>query len=166
MISPEMIRRYPFFAGLSTEQIEIIAKEGEEMEVPEGHVFHRGNDALHRFYIVVSGEIGIFVERTARGVKHGIADQLTGHIQTEDVVISYVRPGEIFGWSSLLPPYSATAGSKTMTDSKVIAFNTDELLRVFETNCQFGYVMAQKLAQVIHTRLQDRRAESVSDRVE
>lgn len=164
MISPEMIRRYPFFAGLNTEQIDTIAKEGEDLEVPEGHIFHRSNEALAHFYIVVSGEIGIFLERTARNVKHGIAEQLTGQIQTEDVVVSVVRPGEIFGWSSLLPPYSATAGSKAIVDSKVIAFNTKELLRVFETDCQFGYIMSQKLAQVIHTRLQDRRTESLAEK--
>ena len=164
MISSELIRRYPFFAGLNSGQIQALAMAGEEVEVAGGHVFFRETDLLDRFYLLLKGEVGIVLEATARGVKHGVAAQLTGQVKTEDMVVSAVRPGEVFGWSALFQPYEATAGAKALAPCKAVGFNAKDLLRIFEKDCAFGYAMAQKIVQVVQLRLRDRDIESLAER--
>jgi CRP-like cAMP-binding protein len=85
---------------------------------------------------------------------------------TRDIVISTIGPGEMFGWSGLVPPHKATASAKAQTDCRVIVFDCNQLLDVFVDDCEFGYTMAQKAAQVIGERLRDIRIESLSDHSE
>ena len=166
MVSPEIIRHYPFFAGLDPNQIKSLAVAGKELDVKEGHVFFRSSNTMDYFYLVVKGEIGITCEKTDRSVTHSVSAQLTGNIPTEDVTVSTIEPGEVFGWSALFPPFAATAGAVALVPSKVVAFHAATLLRLFEEDCQFGYRITQKLAQVIHMRLQDRRIETLASKLE
>jgi len=41
MIAVEKLRRYPFFACLTLDQISILAMAGEELSVEAGHSFFR-----------------------------------------------------------------------------------------------------------------------------
>ncbi len=166
MVSPELIRRYPFFAGLSHEQIVTLAKVADEIAVEAGHYFFHEGDFLKNFYLVLEGAIAIVIELPDQAVQQKLSGQLTGELQTRDVVISAIGPGEVFAWSALVPPHKATAGGKTTTPCRVIAFDCPELLKTFETDCRFGYLMMQKAAQVIRERLRDTRIESLAHAAE
>ena len=61
--------------------------------------------------------------------------------------------GDVFGWTSLLPPYTAGAGAKTVTDCKLVEFSASELRKKFEADYEFGYLMMTKIAQIIRERL-------------
>ena len=62
MVSPELIRRYPLFAGLSMEEITILAQAAQEMTVEADHYFFHEGDELDRFYMVIEGKVGIIVD--------------------------------------------------------------------------------------------------------
>ncbi len=162
MISPELIRRYPFFAGLSHDHIVTLAKVADELTVETGYYFFHEGDELERLYLVVEGAVAIVIEVPAQDVEHELSGQLTGELKTSDVVISAVGPGEVFGWSALVPPHQATTSGKATTPCRVIAFDCQELLSIFEDDCLFGYLMTQKIAQVVRDRLRDMRIESLA----
>ena len=61
MVSPELLRRYPFFAGLSHDYLSKLAKMSEELAVEEGHYFFHEEDELDTFYLTLEGD-GIGVE--------------------------------------------------------------------------------------------------------
>jgi CRP-like cAMP-binding protein len=165
MISPELLRRYPFFAGLSHEEIVSMAKVGSAIHVEAGHFFFHENDQLDNFYLVVEGAVAIVIEVPDQDVEHKLSGQLTGDLQMKDVVISAIGPGEVFGWSALVPPHGATTSAKATTPSHVIAFDCRELLQIFEDDCRFGYLMTQKAAQIIRERLRAMRIESLAHAV-
>jgi CRP-like cAMP-binding protein len=162
MISPELIRRYPFFAGLSYDEIVSLTKVASELTVEAEHYFFHEGDALENFYLVVEGAVAIVIEVPDQDVEHKLAGQLTGELITSDIVISAVGPGEVFGWSALVPPHEATTCAKATTLCRVIAFGSRELLQTFEDDCRFGYVMIQKTAQIIRDRLHAIRIESLA----
>jgi CRP/FNR family cyclic AMP-dependent transcriptional regulator len=162
MVSPELIRRYPFFAGLSEDQIMTLAKLAEEISVEAGHHFFHEGDDLEYFYLVVKGAVAITMELPERGVQHKIAEQFLRELKTRDVVISTVGTGDLFGWSGLVSPHKATASAKALDACLVLSFDCKELFKVFEEDCRFGYLMIQKAAQVIGERLRDIRIESLA----
>jgi CRP/FNR family cyclic AMP-dependent transcriptional regulator len=162
MVSPELIRRYPFFSRLNSEQIDFLAKVADEEILEEGHFFFREDEETNQFFLLIEGAVGIIFEVPERQVKQKLSDQFARKLQTKDIVISTVSPGEVFGWTGLVPPHIATAGAKTLTPCRVIKFNTKELMDTFEDDCRFGYIMTQKAAQVMRDRLHDMRIESLA----
>lgn len=162
MISPETIRRYRVFAGLTHEQVVILADLAEEFEAEAGSYFFREASLLEKAYLCTEGEIGIVIELPTESASQTVAGQLTGSIPTRDVVVSTVGPGDVFGWSGLVDPYTATATAKALKTSCVIAFDCARLRQAFETDCGFGYVMVQKAVQVYRNRLRDLRIESLA----
>jgi len=145
MVSPEILRRYPLFAGLSMHQIDILAMVGQEVSLKKDHSFFEEGDDLNNFFLVMEGQAGIIIKRPKI-----------------DVVYTTLGSGDVFGWSALVPPKTATAGAKALTDCKVITFDGIELWKKFEDDPQFGFIMMQRIAQVIRKRLEYMRIETLA----
>jgi CRP-like cAMP-binding protein len=162
MISPELLRRYAFFAGLSRDQITTLAGLAREdiLEADE-YVFRQGEELDH-FYLVLDGGVDILIGVTDRTKASRLSAQLTGDIDTVDIAVSSVQPGEIFGWSGLVPPHCSTASAKATADSRVVSFDCKALMEAFEKDNCFGFLMTQKIAHVIRERLRDIRMESLA----
>lgn len=162
MVSPELIRRYPFFAGLSQDQVKTLAKLAQETSAEAGHHFFHEGDELKHFYLVVKGAVAITMELPEQGVEHKLAEQFLRELKTRDIVISTLGTGDIFGWSGLVAPHKATASAQAVDNCLVLAFDCQSLFDVFEEDCRFGYLMIQKAAQVVGGRLRDMRIESLA----
>ena len=165
MVSPELIRRYPFFAGLTYDHIVKLAELADEQTVEAGHYFFYEGDELDSFYLILDGAVGIILEVPDRDVEQDIVGQLTGKLKTKDVTTSTLRTGDVFGWSGLIPPHEATAGAKAIMPCRVLSVNCRELWQIFEADCRFGSAMILKGAQVIRERLRDMRIETLSNLV-
>ena len=162
MVSPELIRRYPFFSGLNMEQINFLAKVADENILEEGEYLFREEEETNQFFLLIEGAVGIIFELPEREVEQKLSDQFARKLQTKDIVVSTVSPGDVFGWTGLVPPHIATAGAKTLTPCRIVSFNTKVLMETFEDDCRFGYIMTQKAAQVMRDRLHDMRIESLA----
>lgn len=162
MVSPELLRRYPFFSGLSHEYMTKLAKMSEEISVEVDHYFFHEDDELDKFYLTLEGAVAIVIELPEKDVQHKVSDQFLRELKTKDVIVSTVGSGDIFGWSGLIPPYQATAGAKAVTDCRVVAIQSRELRELFEEDCAFGLIMTLKAAQIIRDRLRDLRTETLS----
>ena len=162
MISPELIRRYPFFSGLNFDQITNLAKVAEEVNVESGHYFFHEGDRLRKLFLVMEGKVDVAVSITDRNHVQNVAEQIVGNFITEDVAVSTIGPGQLFAWSALLPPYVSTAAARAATPSRVLAFDSEDLYRIFQEDCAFGYLMLQKVASVIRQRLRDMRIQSLA----
>jgi CRP-like cAMP-binding protein len=162
MISPELIRRYPFFAEFDMEQIVTLAKAGEEVAIEAGQFIFRQGDELDHFFLVVDGKVGILIDQSGGDVSYVNKMADTGGVIELGNVVSTAGPGEVFGWSGFVLPHTATSSAQAMTTSQLISFDCRELRREFEKDCRFAYLMMQKMAQVIRDRLRDLRVESLS----
>lgn len=148
MISPELLRRYPFFGGLSHDQIVVLAEAAGEQKVDTGHYFFHEGEELENFYLVLEGAVAVVFEVPARDVEQSVSEQLTRRLRMTDVVINTVGPGEVFAWSAITFPHQATAGAKATTPCRVVAFDREKLLNAFNEDCGFGYQMMQKIVQI------------------
>ena len=138
MVSPELIRRYPYFSGISLEQINLLANLAEEIECEPDYYFHHEGDDIGKVYIILEGEISLLTSLPQ---------------QDKDVIINTLATGDVFGWTSLLPPYTAGAGAKSVGKCKLIEFESTQLREKFKEDYEFGYLMMIKIAQIIRERL-------------
>jgi CRP-like cAMP-binding protein len=162
MVSNELMRRYPFFSCLTLDQMNQLGAVGEELAVEAGHYFFQEGDRLTNLYMVLEGNIDIAIGIPDRSVKQDISENILGNFTPREVTVSHVRPGQIFAWSALINPHVSTASARTTVRSRVIAFDCDELNGIFQDDCEFGYLMLQKVAGVIRQRLRDMRIQSLA----
>jgi CRP-like cAMP-binding protein len=162
MISPELLRRYPFFGGLSHNHLVALADAAEEIAVEAGHVFFQEEDKLNHFYLLTKGSVEMGIPVPDRDSKQNVSGQLLGELKTKIVPISSVGTGDVFAWSALIPPHTATASGTALTDCQVVAFDAVKLLALFQEQPDFGYLMAVKAGQLIRERLRDLRIESLA----
>jgi CRP-like cAMP-binding protein len=150
-ISSEMISRYPFFTDFNVSQISVLASVAEGITKQTGdYIFHEGED-LNFFYIVIEGAVGVVYENPL----------LEGQEHEQDILFSAIGPGGTFAWSALVPPHKATASTKALSPCWLVSFDCKKLLKEFESDCEFGYRMLIKVAQISRDRLRDMRLESL-----
>jgi CRP-like cAMP-binding protein len=138
MVSPEIIRRYPYFSGISIEKINLLADLAEEVEVGRDHYFHHEGDDIRVVYLIIEGDVSLITPLPK---------------QSAEVVINTLGTGDVFGWTSLISPYTAGAGAKSVTPCKLIKFDAAQLREEFEEDYKFGYTMMSKIAQMARERL-------------
>ncbi len=163
MISPELIRRYPFFAGLNHHYTLTLAQCADELSVEPGHCFFQEGDELNKLYLILEGTVAIVIDVPDRALEQPLAWQLKGRLNSRGITVSTVGTGEVFAWSALIPPHKATAGAKAITPCRVIALDCEELQPIFEDDCKLAYLMTLKAAQIVRERLRDMRIESLAE---
>ena len=163
MISVELLRRYPFFAGFTREQIDDLARVAREGSFLAGHQFIAGGERLTNFYLVLEGTVGITIKVPDMEIKQSLTRQITNDLITRDVTVSTVGEGEVFGWSAIIPPNLPTANVKALSSCRVLVFDYQELQPLIDQDCCFGHLLTLKAAQIIRDRLRDKRVESLGE---
>jgi CRP/FNR family cyclic AMP-dependent transcriptional regulator len=140
MISPEQLRRYPFFGGLMAEELASIAMIAEEPNVPDGAIIFREGDLATKLYVLTSGTVDLVyhIERT-----NGIETSFVGSIAA----------GEPFAISAVLDPYRLTATGVAHGAVQAIAIDAAGLRALCELSCHMGYAIMRQVAHALSERL-------------
>ncbi len=147
MISPELLRRYSFFAGFTDQELKRLAMAGREQAISAGQMLCVEGDRADEFYFLVDGEVEILI----------YADE--NHF--ESAPLSSVPAGEFIGWSALIEPHIYTASVRAVRPTRVVAFGRAEF-EPLETDGHLYGLMMQKVAQVVGRRLKDARIQLLS----
>lgn len=162
MVSPELLHRYPFFAGLGHEQLSSLARLADQTAIEAGgYLFYEGV-SLTSLYLVAEGHVAITLSRPE--VISRVIIPPPG-ARTHEVTVSIVGAGDVFAWSALVPPYKATSNARAVTRCKVLSINAAELRQLFELEPRFGYEVMVRVAQVARDRLQDLHYDSLASAV-
>jgi CRP-like cAMP-binding protein len=144
MISPEVLRRYPFFAGLSAKQLQEIAQISHMRTFEVGEqIFREGNTAAQMLFLIM-GEINI---------EYQLGD---GRKVVADTLVA----GDPLAWSALLEPHSLTATGVANKAGSLIEIDAEELRRMCKDNKDVGYVMMKEVAKTLRNRLSAMRVQA------
>jgi CRP-like cAMP-binding protein len=148
MISPELLRRYPFFGHLDDSQLKSIAMISELESFDQGQIIiHEGKPA-GALYLLVDGSIDIF---------YAIDKQYQPDLNKPDLhrefPVGEVNPGEPFGISALSEPPVYTATSRAVTSCRVIKIEAGPLQSLFEADCHLAYVLMRQMFKAAIERL-------------
>jgi CRP/FNR family transcriptional regulator, cyclic AMP receptor protein len=131
------------FKGLSGSDLETLAPLFESVCLKRNLVvFEQGLVAEH-LYILLDGEVVV-------NFKPYDGPPLT---------VAHIQPGGIFGWSSVLGRQVYTSNAVACCDSTAIRIKGDELRCMCEQHPATGFMILERLADVIAERLQSTRAQ-------
>jgi CRP/FNR family cyclic AMP-dependent transcriptional regulator len=143
MISPDTLRRYTYFSGITEEGLKQIAMIAEEKSVPSNtRTFNEGDPATHML-IIVKGEINI--------------EFLLGNGELR--VVDTMGEGDLLGWSSLIEPYKMTANGTTVKNTDLIRIDAVKLRQLCEKDVSLGYRLVLQIAKLLAHRLEGARVQ-------
>jgi CRP-like cAMP-binding protein len=144
MISPEILRRYPYFAGIDEASLREIAMTAEEKQrIPAGsRVFSEGEPVKH-VGLIISGEVNI---QYLLG---------TGEMRTVDTLVA----GDLLGFSALIEPYKYTSFGTTTQQTDLVLIDARKLRDLCNRDHQLGYQLALHFAKLLADRLEGARVQ-------
>jgi CRP-like cAMP-binding protein len=143
MISPEVLRRYPYFAQIDEESLKQVAMLAEEQCVASGVQLFNEGDAANAMNIIVKGEVNI---QYLLG---------TGELRTVDTLVD----GDILGWSALVEPYKYTAIGTVSKDTQLVVIDARKLRDLCEKDPLLGYRLTTQVAKLLAHRLEGARVQ-------
>ena len=138
----KQLQAFPMFAELSSDQLTAVARVAREVNFKAAErLFDEGQHA-ERCWMIVRGCVAIDANVPGR----------------RPVIVQTLGPGEIVGWSWLIPPYRWHFGAVTVAPTTTIAVDTEKILALAENDPSFGYPLARHLLGMLLNRLQSTRA--------
>lgn len=151
MVSPELLRRYPFFALLNDEQLQAIAQIANEKTYPQGTLLVKENTDAVILALLEEGDVDLIFSGGGEGA---ICNALVGSI----------APGEVYGVSSLIEPYRYTSTAKATMPVKVIEIDGMALRTLVEKDYKVGWIMMRNVAIAVLERLRYTQVELAAAR--
>lgn len=146
MVSPELLRRFPFFGGLDDEFTNKLAMVTDEITMADGvWLFHEG-DKADAFYVVLRGT----VQLKARLPRAQYAD------------LDLLVEGEVVGWSAICSPGFYTLSAFTSDGARLLRVDGKAARELMNERPEMGFALMCHLSGEIGKRLTDLRNRFVS----
>ena len=136
-----LIGESPVFAGLSDEQLELIAGCGRNVAFEAGARLFREGDPANTFFLVRHGIVALDTYVPNRGA----------------LTVDSIGPGELAGWSWLLPPYRWHFTGRAVEPVRAVEFDGVCLRGKCDDDPGLGYDLAMRFARILVERLQATR---------
>jgi CRP/FNR family cyclic AMP-dependent transcriptional regulator len=147
MISPEALRRYPFFGTLDFNQLKEIAIISDIVTFEKGELIFEECGPADALYLVTDGLVDLFYR--------SIDEE--GKKPPKELVAGEVSPGEFLGFSSLIEPYSLNATAIASQSTRLIKIDAPALRALCDKDPLMGYRVMTQLAKEAIARLIDVR---------
>lgn len=146
MVASRTLKRFQIFEGLTDSQLERIAELCREEVYPAGVTIFEEGGWAGNLYLLWQGTVALEMKIRAWPQE-----------PPKRTVIDVIIRGEPFGWSALAEPHILTLSAKTLEHSRVIVVKGDDLHRLFESDHRMGYLVMERLINVVGGRLRDTR---------
>jgi CRP-like cAMP-binding protein len=141
LAAPSTLNNLAFTRGLDAGQHERLAGISTPVSWAADAIIFREGDRDSVLYVVEAGQVAIEISVPGRG----------------RVTILTVGPGEVFGWSSLFYQRPKTASARTLEATAAFAIDAVRLREFCEADCQMGYILTQRILDVVSERLKATR---------
>jgi CRP/FNR family transcriptional regulator, cyclic AMP receptor protein len=149
MISPELLRRYPFFGVLNDAQLKAVAMISEEEDVDEGASVFAESQPAGSFFLLATGAIDLVFT---------VEEEYKPELRKE-FSVGEVNPGETFGISALIDPYQYTTTARANRSSHVIKVDAAQLRALLAEASALAARVMQQVAKTAMQRLSATRVQ-------
>jgi CRP/FNR family transcriptional regulator, cyclic AMP receptor protein len=128
---------HAFLEALSEQHRMRLASGVRAFRAAPGEYLAREGEPAHAFYLIQAGHVGIGTHLGERGA----------------VPIQTLGPGDVIGWSWLLPPYLWQFDARAEGAVQGLVFDAAWLRDQCEQNHELGYHLLKQLLAVVGSRL-------------
>ncbi len=144
MISPEILRRYPYFAGIDENSLRQLAMiTDEKRNIPAGTQLFAAGDPAKTLSIILSGEVNI---------QYLLGN---GEMRTVDTLVG----GDVLGFSAMLRPYKYTGFATATQPTDLALIDGSKLRELCQQDPRLGYQLALEVAALLAHRLEVARVQ-------
>jgi len=154
MVSPEVLRRYPFFGDLAGEHLNAIAMLADEETFQKGDTIFEADRPADMLYFLVEGGVDLH---------YIVIDEINPALR-KDFFISEINPGEPFGLSALVEPYRYAGAVRASSYSRVLKFSAAGLRALCELDSKIDAALMRQIAKALMGRLHDTRVQLAAAR--
>ncbi len=151
MISPELLRRFPFFNFMDDKQLKAVAMIAEEKTYTNEDVVANNTPASKLFFLVEGTASYYYVVTTEHDPYY-----------KQDYFISDFNPGEIFGISALIEPFVFTASVRAEKTCRLIEIDATALRALCEVDTRLNCGLMRAVAKAAMERLQHTRVQLIA----
>jgi CRP-like cAMP-binding protein len=137
----ELLRQHPFFEGIDHPLIDVFTGCAANVHFRAGEALFREGEAANAFYLMRRGRVALQVHRPAGGA----------------ITLDTVDPGEVIGWSWIVPPYRWLFDAVAIEPAGAVVFDATCLRAACDRDPAAGYALLRKITQVMEHRLQAAR---------
>jgi CRP-like cAMP-binding protein len=138
--NPEIVQAlvaHPFLRGMSEAHLEQLASCTQVVTVTVGQYLGRERETASAFYLLQTGQVAIEIHSPNKGT----------------VRILTIGPGEVVGWSWLVPPHRWQFDARVVEAIQALALDARCLRGKCEHDHELGYQLLKHLVDVIGGRL-------------
>jgi CRP-like cAMP-binding protein len=151
MISPELLRRYPFFTSLNDDQLKAIAMISEEKFYPKSSILIKENTPATKLVLLLEGDVDLIFSGGGEGA---VVNALVGSI----------APGEVYGVSALIEPFMFISSAKATVQVKVVEVDGAALRALMEVDARLAFALMRNIAMAVLERLKYTQVELAAAR--
>jgi CRP-like cAMP-binding protein len=133
--------RTELFEGLDAEDTAKLTVLGRLLTLAPGEALFALGEEAREVFIVERGRVALFMT-----MRVGSRD--------EAVPIEERQPGQIVGWSALIPPHKYTLSARAQAQSELLAIPRGPLVDYLNEHPRVGHVVHRNLAAIVGHRLQ------------
>ena len=133
----KILAEHEFLHGLRADHLALVAGCAANVRFDEGDKLFAEGDEARQFYILRHGHVSLLTDVPGRG----------------EVIVQTVGPGEILGWSWMVPPYTWRFGARATELTRAIALDGTCLRHKCEADHDLGYEILKRFADVMSHRL-------------
>jgi len=130
------------FEAFGPHERELLRRTARDVEYDDGaRLFDEGGPAS-QCWLIQHGRVALDTAVPGRG----------------QVVVQTLGPGDMLGWSWLVPPYRWHFGARAVGTVRATAFDAEQLRLLADHDPSLGYALTRQLLVVVLDRLQSTRA--------
>lgn len=144
MISPELLRRYPFFRTLSDSQLRAVAMLSQEIPFHAEEALFESGTPAQALFLLVEGNIDLYYVVAERDRPENCKEYLVGE----------PNAGEVFGVSALVEPYRYNVTARGAGEGRAVRIDAESLRQQAGQDPLFAYQLILAAAQALQARLE------------
>jgi CRP-like cAMP-binding protein len=149
MVTVDILKGFELFRGILDDNLSTLTKLCQAHTMREGdRIFAEGAKAKD-MHLCRNGKVDILI--------------WVREPWNKNIAVHRAVPGELFGWSALVAPYTYTASADCVESGEEIVINGSELLTFFSQNPVVGYEVMANLSTNVSARLTQTRQRLVDE---
>jgi len=131
------LAEHPFLKGLEKRHIELLLGCASNVRFEAGQYIFREGDESNEFYFIRHGKLALEIFRPHKG----------------GIVVQTLKPGDVVGWSWLIPPHFRHFDCRTLELTRAIVLDGACLRRKCDEDHELGYEIMKRFAHLMEDEL-------------